>query len=73
MRLRGSDRAGSLPIAAEAGGAGPGGLGGPRAAKVGEEGLDGEGVLDTGDNAQPAATARPSEEIHGIEDRRAFC
>ena len=40
-------------------------LGGPRAAKVGEDGLDGEGVLDGGDNAQPAATARTSEDIEG--------
>jgi hypothetical protein len=32
---------------------------------VGEEGLDGEGVLDAGDNAQPAATARASEDIQG--------
>jgi hypothetical protein len=38
-------------------------LGGPGAAKVGEDGLDGEGVLDGGDNAQPAATAGTSEDI----------
>jgi len=38
---------------------------GPRAAKVGEDGQDGEGVLDAGDNAQPAATARASEDIEG--------
>jgi hypothetical protein len=32
---------------------------------VGEDGLDGEGVLDGGDNAQPAATAGTSEDIEG--------
>jgi hypothetical protein len=32
---------------------------------VGEDGLDGEGVLDGGDNTQPAATAGTSENIEG--------
>jgi hypothetical protein len=32
---------------------------------VGEDGLDGEGVLDGGDNAQPAATAGTSGDIEG--------
>jgi hypothetical protein len=32
---------------------------------VGEDGLDREGVLDGGDNAQPAATAGTSEDIEG--------
>jgi hypothetical protein len=49
---------------AEAGGK-AGRFGGPRAAKVGEDGLDGEGVLEAGDDAQPAATARASEDIEG--------
>ena len=65
MRLRGPDRAGSLPDCGRGGWGRAGRLGGPRAAKVGEDGLDGEGVLDAGDNAQPAATARASEDIEG--------
>jgi hypothetical protein len=46
---------------------------GPRAAKVGEDGLDGEG-LDGGDNTHPAATAGTSENIegeHAVHQRRA--
>jgi hypothetical protein len=35
---------------------------------VGEDGLDGERVLDAGDNAQLAATARPSEDIEGEQE-----
>jgi hypothetical protein len=40
---------------------------------VGEDGLDGEGVLDGGDNTQPAATAGTSEDIegeHAVHQRR---
>ena len=40
-------------------------LGGPRAAKVGEDALDGEGVLDGGDNAQPEA----APDMRGALDR----
>jgi hypothetical protein len=39
---------------------------------VGEDGLDGEGGLDGGDNAQPAATAGTSEDIereHAVHQR----
>ena len=39
---------------------------------MGEDGLDGEGVLDGGDNAQPAATAGTSEDIereHAVHQR----
>lgn len=46
---------------------------GPSAAKVGEDGLDDEGVLDGGDNAQPAATAGTSVDIegeHAVHQRR---
>ena len=63
MRLRGPDRARSLPDCGRGGWGRAGRLGGPRAAKVGEDGLDREGVLDGGDNAQPAATAGTSEDI----------
>ena len=48
-------------------------LGGTRATKVGEDGLDGEGVLDGGDNTQPAATAGTNENIegeHAVHQRR---
>ena len=56
---------GALPDCGRGGWGRAGRLGGPRAAKVGEDGLDGEGVLDAGDNAQRAATARASEDIEG--------
>jgi len=46
VKLRGPDRARSLPDCGRGGWGRAGRLGGPRAAKVGEDGLDGEGVLD---------------------------
>ena len=65
VRLRGPDRARSLPDCGRGGWGRAGRLGGTRAAKVGEDGLDGEGVLDGGDNTQPAVTAGTSEVIEG--------
>jgi hypothetical protein len=65
VRLRGPDRARSRPDCGRGGWGRAGRLGGTRAAKVGEDGLAGEGVLDGGDNTQPAATAGTSEDIEG--------
>ena len=73
VRLGGPDRARSLPDCGRSGSGRAGRLGGTRAAKVGEDGLDGEGVLDGGDNTQPAATAGTSEDIegeHAVHQRR---
>src|SRR2546428_8697360 len=50
-------------MVAGAGGAGPGGAGAAERGQAGEEGLPGEGVLDDGDDAQPAATPGTGEDI----------
>ena len=49
----------------------PGGLGGERAAEVGEDDLHGERVLDGSEDAQPATTMGTGEDIEGEQRRGA--
>ena len=65
MRLRGADRAGRPADRGRGRRGRAGRLGGVRTAKVGEDGLHGEGILDGGEDAQAAATAGTREDIEG--------
>jgi len=71
--FEGLSERGVYPIAAEVGGAGPGDAGAPARARWARNGLHGAGILDSGDDAQPAATAGTGQDIeveHAGHQRR---